>query len=291
MAYVKQESESILSTLDKGLYVLQVIADESAPAGASLTEISLATGINRTTLYRILATLEIRNFVFRDHLTDRYSLGMGLLSLTSKLLRSLNVREISRPILEEWSRQTQELVFLTVQDRDEIVTVEAFESSQQISMRAAIGERRPMYCTASGKAILAHLPELDVTRIMARGMPAITPRTITSPVVLRHNLVEVRVRGYAMDDEERHEGVRCVAAPIFNAGGRVIAATSIAAPAMRTSWERLEQLGLEVRDVASLISSQLGFTETANDRTMPSSVKAAVEPQTMNGVDESDDPH
>jgi DNA-binding IclR family transcriptional regulator len=152
-------------------------------------------------------------------------------------------------------------VFLTVQDRDEIVTVEAFESSQQISLRAAIGERRPMYCTASGKAILAHLSESDTNRIVQRGMPTITPRTITSPVVLQHNLEEVRTRGYAWDDEERYEGVRCVAAPIFDATGKVIAATSLAAPLMRTSWERLEQLGLEVRAVSQVISGLLGFTE------------------------------
>ena len=261
MAYVKHAGEGILSTLDKGLYVLLSIADLNAPEGKTLTEVSVATGINRTTLYRILTTLETRHFVSRAPLTDRYSLGMAVLSLSSKLLRSLDIREVARPILDELSRRSGELVFLTVQDRDEIVTVEAFESSERISLRATIGERRPMYCTASGKAILAHLPDPDVNRIVQRGMPPVTPRTITSPLVLGHNLEEARARGYAWDDEERYEGVRCVAAAVFGPGGNTVAAASIAVPTMRMTWERLERLGLEVREAASLISRQLGFTD------------------------------
>ncbi|CAA9589512.1 MAG: hypothetical protein AVDCRST_MAG88-4594, partial [uncultured Thermomicrobiales bacterium] len=91
------------------------------------------------------------------------------------------------------------------------------------------------------------------------GMPVLTPRTITSPEVMRHHLEEVRRRGFAWDDEERLEGVRCVAAPVFGGDGAVGGAVSIAAPSLRTPWERLRQLGDEVRATATEISRQLGF--------------------------------
>lgn len=270
--YAKQESDRILGTLDKGLHVLQVIAETDAPNGMTLTELGTAVGMHRTTLFRILATLEARNFLIRDSETDRYQLGIGVLSLGSMLLRNLNIRDTARPILQSLCERTQELVFLTVRAQAEIVTVEAFQSSQEISLRADIGDRRPMYCTASGKAILAFLPEVTVDSILQSGMPSITPRTITSPVVLYHDLEGVRTRGFAWDDEERIEGVRCVAAPIFNGAGDVCGAASLAAPTMRTPWARLQELGQDVKMAAGEVSAQLGFTQSHDTRGRSSNV-------------------
>jgi DNA-binding IclR family transcriptional regulator len=153
---------------------------------------------------------------------------------------------------------SRELVFLAVRSGSEIVTVEAFESKQEISLRADIGDRRPMYCTASGKAILAFLPGEEVDEILRLGMPPLTSRTITSTVVMHHELETVKDRGFAWDDEERIEGVRCVASPVFNRNGGVLAAISIAVPAMRTSFEHMRELGLQVLSAADAISKNLG---------------------------------
>lgn len=259
MVYVKQDSDIILSTLDKGLHVLEILGAVDALAGLTLTELSRAAGMHRTTLFRILATLQARGLVARDDATDRYRLGIGVLALASALLRDIDIRRVAWPALRALSRRTQELVYLTVLDKAEVVTVERFDSDQDISLRADIGSRRPAYCTASGKAILAHLPAEDVDRILQLGMPTLTPRTITSPEVMQHHLEEVRQRGFAWDDEERLEGVRCVAAPVFGGDGSVGGAVSIAAPSLRTPWARLRQLGDEVCITATEISRQLGF--------------------------------
>lgn len=257
MVYARQDSSTILGTLDKGLHVLLVLS--TAPkAGLAPAALADQVGMHRTTLFRILTTLQSRGFVVRSEASGRYQLGLGVLQLAASVLRDIDIREVARPILRDLGARVDEIVYLTVLAEDEVLTVEAFESSQLISLRMMVGDRRPAYCTASGKAMLAHLPDDDVARILDRGMPALTPRTITSPVVMAHQLAVIRAQGFAGDDEERMEGLRCVAAPIFDIEGRIRAAASIAMPAMRAPWPRQQELGREVAVAANAISRQLG---------------------------------
>lgn len=258
LSYVKQDSELILSTLDKGLHVLEALADVGPATGLSLTELSRMLGMHRTTLLRMLTTLQARGYVSRDPISDRYQLGMKVLALSATLLRRLDIRQVARPTLQALCAETGELVHLVVLDDGAVVTVERLEGNQTISLRTELGARRPAYCTASGKAILATLPAAEVAAILARGMPPMTPRTITSPAMMEEHLVEVQRRGFAWDDEERNEGVRCVAAPIFGHEGRAVGAVSIAAPLLRTPWERLWSLGNAVARAAVTVSQELG---------------------------------
>jgi DNA-binding IclR family transcriptional regulator len=258
VAYAKQESEHILSTLDKGLHVLEVLASVESSAGLTLAELSRIVGMHRTTLLRILTTLQARGYVSRDRVTDRFRLGTQVLSLASVLLRRLDLRQLARPVLERLCDATRELTLLTMLDDDMIVTIECLEGNQTIALRRELGARRPAYATASGKAILAHLPDGEVRRILAAGMPPVTPRTITSVEAMRQHLAEIRARGFAWDDEERIEGVRCVAAPVFGFDGQARGAVSIAAPSLRTPWERMWELGAAVKAAAEEISRDLG---------------------------------
>lgn len=262
--YEKQDSSMILSTLDKGLHVLEALGAAGHEEGMSLTELGRAVGMHRTTLLRILTTLHARGFVQRDRATDRYRVGVRMLSLAASLLRSLDIRAIARPHLHVLCRETEELVLLTVLDGGAVVTIERVEAAQAISLRIELGERRPAYCTASGKVFLAYADADEVAQTLAAGMPAVTPRTITSPAAMHQHLHEVRARGYAWDDEERIEGVRCVAAPVFDADGRVVAAVSVAAPAMRTPWVRLREIGESSRTTGLAISRELGYLPTAS---------------------------
>ncbi len=257
--YARQDSELILSTLDKGLHVLEVLAAVDTPEGQNLTELSRILGLHRTTLLRILTTLQTRGFVTRDRTTDRYRIGMRVLSLSAAVLRNLDIRQTARPALQRLGTETQELVLLTVLNDDEVVTVERFEGNQTISLRTELGERRPAYCTASGKAMLAYLPDDVVDRILARGLPMVTPRTITSRAAMEQHLAEIRERGFAWDDEERIESMRCVAAPVFGHEGVVLAAVSVATFSLRTPWERVRQLGECTRETAGEISRLLGY--------------------------------
>ncbi|MGH2558762.1 MAG: IclR family transcriptional regulator [Thermomicrobiales bacterium] len=253
-------SDLTLSTLDKGLRILELLAEEDSRHGLTLTEIGRALGMHRSTLFRFLATLRPRGYLERDPVSDRYRLGARVLTLSGAFLDALDIRDVARPELEMLCDETQELVHLATLDHDDVVTIERIEGRQPVSLQTGIGERRPAYCTASGKAILAYLPTEKLDSVLAQGMPAYTSRTITSPMRMREHLARVRTRGYAVDDEERIEGVRCVASPVFGHDGEVVAAVSVAAPSHRASDERLSQIGARCRVAADAVSRRLGCT-------------------------------
>ena len=257
MATTDQRSELTLSTLDKGLTILEALAATDAPQGLTLTELARQLGMHRTTLFRFLATLRARGYVDRDPVTDRYRLGLQVVTLAGQLLNRLDIRVLARDALQALCDRTQELVHLAVLDHGEVVTIERIEGKQPLGLQTGIGARRPAYCTASGKAILAYLEEAELAPILAAGLPRLTPRTLTTIDAMQRELEATRQRGYAIDDEERIEGVRCVAAPVFGYDGQ-IAAVSIAAPALRMPDRRLHELGEEVRATAEMISQRLG---------------------------------
>lgn len=250
----------VLTTLDKGLRVLEALGHPEARDGLTLTELAQRLGMHRTTLFRFLVTLRQRGYIERDPDTDRYRLGIGLLTLAASLLNNLDIRQVARPVLLALRDSTQELVHLAVMSENEVVTVDRIEGRRSLSLHTEVGARRPAYCTASGKAMLAYLPPHRVSAILAGGMPAITPRTITTPAVMADHLAEIRRLGYALDDEERTEGVRCVAAPVFGHDGEIIAAISLAAPTLRFDAERIAAVGGEVAAAATTISRRLGFS-------------------------------
>ena len=247
----------MLSTLDKGLRVLDALA-RSDTGSESLTSLSRAVDIHRTTVSRILGTLRARGYVSRERGTDRYRLGVRVLSLAAAVLDDLDIRQVARPALQALRGDAREVVFLTVLDRGEVVTVERLDSDQPLTLRAQIGSRRPAHCTAAGKAFLAVLPESDREAILRPPLAAFTPRTMTSPDQIRQQLADVRRRGFAWDDEEYLDGVRCVAAPVFGIDRRIVGVVSLAVPTMRAPWDRLWRLGAEVRATAREISASLG---------------------------------
>jgi DNA-binding IclR family transcriptional regulator len=239
----------------------------SATGSESLTTLSRTVGLHRTTVFRILGTLRARGYVIRESDTDRYRLGVRVLTLAGAVLDDLDVRQIARPALEALNQSSSELVFLSVMESGEVVTVERLESSQPLSLRARLGSRRPAHCTAAGKAFMAVMAEAEREAILKKPLVVFTPRTIVDPDVVRQQLRETRARGFAWDDEEYFEGVRCVAAPVFGIERRIVGVVSLAAPTVRTPWERLWRLGAEVRATARTISASLGAPADCFDGT------------------------
>ncbi|MGE3269202.1 MAG: IclR family transcriptional regulator [Chloroflexota bacterium] len=249
--------EAPLRTFDKGLTVLEGLA-EVGQQGASTVELGRRLGLHRTTVHRFLQTLARRGYAEQIANSDRYCMGLKVLALASATMAGLSFRDVGMPILEDLSRATNETVHLVMLDHGEVVTVDRIEAEHPVSLRTYIGARRPAYCSAAGKALLAYLPHADVERILARGMPARTPRTIIDPHQFKAQLWEVTQRGYALDDEENLEGVRCAAAPVFNFEGRLAGGISLSAPAMRVDQARLLELAEAVRAAAQALSQRLG---------------------------------
>jgi IclR family KDG regulon transcriptional repressor len=249
----------LLLTFGNGLQVLEAIA-ESGPRGLTAADLSRRLGFHKSSLHRLLVTLQQRGYIDRTD-DDRYCLGLRVLTLASSLLNDLDLRRIGLPYLRQLSSQVHETVHLVMLDRsqDEVVTLERIEGKSELSLRTRIGSRRPLYCTGVGKAMLAFLEHEVFARVVENGLKEVTAQTITDPGCLASELQNVRMRGYALDDEEYTIGVRCLAAPVFDYRGDVVGAVSVAAPAFRTSIADLVAVADPVTATATQISERLGF--------------------------------
>jgi DNA-binding IclR family transcriptional regulator len=209
----------------------------------TMTQISELVGINKSTVHRLLATLEGIRFVERDPVSGVYRPGIRLLQMAFLTLDHNNLRRLVSPFLHDLCNQYRENVNLSVLDETDVVYVDVIESTQRVKLAAVPGQRLPAFCTASGKAILAFVPEDHVRRILERGMAKYTCNTILSKELYFEDMLRTRARGFALSEQEFEEGINAIAAPIVNSSGRPIASVSIAGPAYRLTRERMIEIG------------------------------------------------
>jgi IclR family acetate operon transcriptional repressor len=188
-----------------------------------------------------------------------YVLGLRLAELGHVALDTLEIRAKARPVLEGLMEATRETVHLMLLDGQTGLYVDRVESPQRVRVSSSVGHREYLHCSGVGKAILASLPPSRLAEVIARGLPRLTPRTITHPGRLRRHLAGVVRRGYAIDNEEGEPGIRCVGAPVFDHRGDVVASVSVAGPAYRLPLAQLAAWGPRVAEAAAAISAALGF--------------------------------
>jgi IclR family acetate operon transcriptional repressor len=247
-------TQSVLKALD----ILECLATVNEPLSAQ--EVAQHCGLSRPTAYRLLNTLLTRNYVTSSEGSGRYQIGAKALSLGKGFLDRLDLPELAKPELRELSRVSRETIHLGVLDGPAVLYVGKVDGPQSVRMHSAIGTRNPLYCTAMGKAILAFLPCADRKGLLEQiTLKARTPHTITDRAALADHLERVRAQGYAIDDMEDQEGIRCVGAPIFDHTGRVTAAISISGPAYRLSNSRLQELATSVTGASEAVSEKLGY--------------------------------
>lgn len=242
-------------TVLKALSLLSLVAETP---NLTLSELGRKAGVPAPTALRLLRGLQEASLVQVDE-AGRYRLGVGCLVLGSTYLESFDLRTEARSELERLAEETGETVHLGVPDGTEVVYLDKVETSHSVRMYSRVGAASPMYSTGIGKAILAHAdPEL-IEEVVEGGMPSRTSHTITDPDELGVDLERVRKRGYAIDDIENEEGIRCVAAAVLRGDGSPVAALSISGPASRITEERLASLGEAVVGVAQRLSAGLGY--------------------------------
>lgn len=233
--------------------------------GIGVTEIAKQIDINKSSVYRILSTLVQYGYIEQDSETGRYKLGYKFLEVSTKLLDSIDLREEAKPFLLELENETNEVIHLVVYDQGEVVYIEKLEGNETLRMHSKVGKRAPMHCTSVGKAILAHLPSSVVLEILERrGMAMHTEHTITDKDQFLKELIQVKQKGYALDLEENETGITCIAAPIFDHLGKVIAAISISGPTIRMTDERMESLQDRMIEIGKQISARLGYVSRIN---------------------------
>ena len=236
-------------------------ATSYAGDGIGVTELGGELGVDKSTAFRILATLVGCGYAVRDGDSRRYRLGSKVVELSRRLLSRCELRREARPFLHELAEGTGETVTLAALVGDTVVRIDREEArgNFQVVVASAIGSELPAHCTV-GKAILAGLPETEVRRILtAKGMKRYTMRTMVSVEALTAHLQTVRDQGYALDDEEYEEGLRCIGAPVHDHTGRVVGAMNISGPSTRLTSPRVAGLGVLVREVCARLSTHLGW--------------------------------
>lgn len=244
-------SESIRA-VERALDVLLCFSSQTPTL--TMTQISERVGINKSTVHRLLATLEVKRFVDRDPATGIYRPGLRLLQMAFLTLEHNDLRRIASPFLHNLCDQYRENVNLAMLDDTEVIYLDAIESPQRVKLAAAPGQRLPAYCTASGKAILAFLPEDVVKSILERGMPMRTPTTIVTQEAFFKDISQIREQGFAISNQEYEDGINAVAAPISNLP---IASISIAGPAYRLTLERMLEIGPHLVVAANKIAAEV----------------------------------
>lgn len=244
--------------VDKALRILETLGKSSAEL--SLVELTHHLNIEKSTLHRLLATLDGRGFVRKDPASLRYSLGIRMLELGTAVTARSALGRTAAPVLDRLAVRYRQTVNLAVLDGLEILYVAKRESPEPMQLTVEVGRRLPAHSTALGKAMLAFRPALEVRRILSRKrkLQRCTPHTITSPGRLLRHLEEVRRAGFAVDREELTLGMRCVAVPVLDFTGYAAAAVSITAPAALLSEERAAKLGPRLIAEVSEVSRALG---------------------------------
>jgi DNA-binding IclR family transcriptional regulator len=247
-------SESVRA-VDRALDVLLCFSNQTPEL--TMTQIAERVGVHKSTVHRLLATLEHKRFIQRNPDTGMYRLGIRLLQMAYLTLEQNDLRRLAVPFMHRLCDLYEENIDLTVLDDTDVVFINILEGPQRVKLAAAIGQRLPAFATASGKAILAYMPEKTVRQILTRGMPQLTSYTLNSPEALLEDLKKVRELGYAISEQELEEQIHALAAPIFNHENHPIASIAVAGPAYRLTRQRMIEIGTNLVATAQEISREI----------------------------------
>lgn len=247
-----------IQSLERAFSILEALSLQ--PGGMQLTELTALTGLHKSTVHRMLASLIGLGYVKKAE-DSKYLLTLKLFELAGRVVEHIDVLEVSRLSLEKLQAFAGEAVHLVVREGSHIVYVHKSEGrAGAYQMFSRIGMRRPLYCTAAGKSILATLSDREVARIWARSeITRFTDHTLTDLDSLYRELDEARERGYALDNEENELGVRCIGAAILDYTGQSRSAFSLSAPIARMTGDRIRELAPVVLETAAKISAELGY--------------------------------
>ncbi|MGQ0543737.1 MAG: IclR family transcriptional regulator [Betaproteobacteria bacterium] len=247
---------TVIQSLSRGLRILDLVS--SQPGGVALVVICRETGLHRSTAHHLLQTLVLHGYLAQDEATRAYRLGARVFHLASTSWSEGQLAHLALPYLQELVRRTGESTNLAVRKDDQAILVETMDGQGTLRVVDRVGAARPIHASAIGKVVLAWAPETEREAILqSLKLKAFTTRTIVDRTKLRRELNRVRTAGYALDDEEMAQGVRCVAAPVFGVPGRIVGAIGIAGPAARVSMSTLVRYSRPLMSAVRRLSDRL----------------------------------
>jgi DNA-binding IclR family transcriptional regulator len=255
MSFAEDNSST---AVQRALNILESVAQRNG--GLSNADISRKLKIPKSTASYLLHTLEQSGYLRREEDSGKYQLGLKVLNLSRGALSGMDVREIAGPILRHVVDASRLTAHLAILDRGEAVYIERVEAPGFIKMDTWVGRRMDVHTTSVGKALVAYIPEEELQAILKeRGMRRRTVHTITTPAKFLRDLEKVRELGYAIDDEENSLGVRCVAAPVFDASGRAQASVGLTGTVTQVDRASIAKYADLAKEAARRISQQLGY--------------------------------
>lgn len=257
-AFNDKTEQNTIQSLDRAISVLRHMADRG---GMALSELAKETDQSPATLYRILTTFQQHDFAEFNENDQVWNVGSGAYRIGSAFLRRTSLLEVSRPVLRQLMQDTGETANLGMERNDQVLFVFQVETHESIRAFFPPGTQSKMHASGIGKALLAHFQKDRFEDWIARhGLEKFTEKTLTDPDQLREDLALTRSRGNSFDDEERNIGMRCIAAPVFNAFGDPIAGVSVSGPVSRMNDAKLSEIAEAVREAANRVTRAIGGT-------------------------------
>lgn len=254
---VSNQNRYSITAIEKALDVIEALAEHKS---LNLIEMSKILEQPKSSLYRIITTLENRNYITRNDGDGKYCLSYKMLFITMNLMENNSLRNAATPIMNELVEKYGDTVNLGVLSDVSVIYVEIIEGTYSLRMSETVGSRSPFHATAIGKAITAHLPLEEVNNMIeTQGLTQVTPNTVQDYDIFINELNQTKQQGYSLDDEEVVLAARCIAAPIFDLSGKVVAAISLSGASQRFSDEKIPKIANDVKNAADRISKKLGF--------------------------------
>lgn len=252
------ERKTLINAVDRALRILDLFSEQHKEL--KLTEISQQMKLHKSTVHGLLRTLAHHGYITQNEENGKYKLGLKFIEKSELVLSSLDLRRIVHGQLQKLAAKFGETAHLVILEGGEAIYIDKVEGDSAIGMYSRLGKRAPIYCTAVGKVLVSEKtePELQQMAQQQNFVPR-TPNTISSAEELIAEIAHVRRQGYALDDEELEIGLRCIAVPIRDNRGEIIAAVSISGPVTRLSDQKLPKMIENLKDAAYRISGQLGY--------------------------------
>lgn len=255
-SFRKSEDIPRIQAVDRAIDVLEVLAK-----GGAMTLSSLAAEMDQSpaTLYRVLTTFQRRGLVENNDATQEWMIGASAFRIGAVYLRRSTVASRAMPAMRELMAATGETANLGVEAEGQVMFIAQVETHESIRAFFPPGTQGPLHASGIGKALLATYPKGRLQKLLESAvLKHYTPQTLTSPSALRADLAAAQNRGFAIDDNEKTPGMRCIAAPIFNHLGEAVAGISVSGPSNRLTTDKVAQVGALVRAAADSISQALG---------------------------------
>lgn len=252
-----KQNNSPIQTVHNIAKLLRCFAENESELG--VMQLSRMLDMHKSTVSRLLTSLQQEGFVDKDSRSGKYQLGLGMVYLAGIVLDRLDLRKIAQPHLGKLAEITQETINISVLDRNMCLNIESIISPRPIQHAGRLGRKNPLHCTSTGRVLLANLLPEECKMLLPDSLPAYTDKSVTDHQTLEEILVQVREQGYAIVHEEFQEGLSAAAAPIRDHMGKVIAAISVSGPTYRMGTVEIEKFIEPLQKTAQIISKELGY--------------------------------